>query len=113
MILYMTGLRASTFGIMLLAVALRGTERRVVRGLESKAATAPDRAVALLGLGPLGRLILRRLVAVGAVKAMAEEKYYLEREDYTLFRRRRRMRALVILGVLLVVIGVMWWRGAG
>ncbi len=71
MILYMNGLRASTLGLMLLAVALRGTERRVVRGLESQGATAPDRAVALPGVGTLKRLILRRLVAVGAVKAIS------------------------------------------
>jgi hypothetical protein len=43
MILYMNGLRASTLGIMLLAVTLRGTERRVVRGLESQGAAAPAR----------------------------------------------------------------------
>jgi hypothetical protein len=110
MILYMDGARAVTLGILLLAVALR--ERRLVRGLESQEATAPDRAVALLGLSGLGRLILRRLVAVGAVKVVAEEKYYLVPEGYAGFQRRRRMRALVILGMLLVVIGVMWWREA-
>ena len=46
MILYMDGARAVTLGVALLAVALRGTERRVVRGLESQGATAPHRAVA-------------------------------------------------------------------
>jgi hypothetical protein len=107
----MVGARAVTLGVMLLAVAVRGTERRLVRGLESQGATGPDRAVALQGLGPLGRLILRRLVAVGAVKFVAGEKYYLDPDGYAGFRHRRRMRALVILGLLLVVIGVMWWRG--
>jgi hypothetical protein len=53
MILYMDGARAVTLGVMLLAVALRGTERRLVRGLDSQRATAPDRAVDSSGLGRL------------------------------------------------------------
>jgi hypothetical protein len=54
MILYMDGARAVTLGIMLLALALRGTERRLVRGLESQGATGPERAVTFLGWGPSG-----------------------------------------------------------
>jgi hypothetical protein len=47
------------------------------------------------------------------VHAVTGEKYYLAPDGYSAFRRRRRRRALVILGVLLVVMGVMWWRGWG
>lgn len=113
MILYMDALRGVTLGIMFLALAFRGAERRLVRRLESEGATAPDRSVDLASQGGLKRLALKRLVSVGAIKAAGGVKHYLAPEGYAAFRHRRRIRALVILGALLAVMGVMWWRGVG
>lgn len=100
--------------ILLLAVALKASERRLVRGLKEVDAVTPEGAVPLHLARPFRRLWLRRLVAVGAVgtvtTAESGERYYLIPQRYHEFRVERRKRALAMLVVLLIVLVMLWWR---
>ena len=111
MIHRLDGLRLVTSLLMVLALATRNGERRVVRTLRLALALGPDSAIPLPGLKALRKLGLRRLVTVGAVVGVAEGKYYLDEAALLAFRRRRRLLALVLLGLIGATIGVMWWRG--
>ena len=96
--------------VFLLALAIRKSERRVVRALQAEGATEPGKAVGLPWTGGLERRILGRLHSAGAVHVVEAGKYYLAAEGYHQYRMRRRKRAAVMILVVLVLAGVMWWR---
>jgi hypothetical protein len=103
-------LRVTTLALMVFALALRRAERRVVDRLATGGASGPSSAVGLPGLGWRERLMLRRLMWGRAVGVIEDGKYYLDPQGYAAFRGRRRRRAALVLGVVLLLAGVMWWR---
>ena len=82
-------------GALLAAFALRRSEIRVVRLLRDR--------VAFERLPALDRFALRRLVRAGAATLVDAGRYAFIPDGYASFRRRRRLRALVVLGGLLLV----------
>jgi hypothetical protein len=96
-------LRIAAATLFVVAFALRRSELRVVRLLREQRAFER--------LNPLDRLSLRRLVRVGAATLVNEGRYAFIPDGYASFRRRRRVRALLVLGMLLGTLLVLWRRG--
>jgi hypothetical protein len=94
------------------AIAMLASERRIVRTLRRADATDPGRAAALASLTPVSRFRLRRLMRGGAVVAAAPGRFYLDPAGFARYRRSRRRRALIVLGVALPAIGALWWMNA-
>jgi hypothetical protein len=96
-------LRIGAAAAFLAAFALRRSEVRMVRLLRNR--------VPFEQLNALERFQLRRLVRVGAATLVDEGRYAFIPDGYASFRRRRRLRALVVIGGLLVILAVLWQRG--
>jgi hypothetical protein len=95
--------RVAAAALFLVAFAFRRSEVRVVRLLRDN--------VSFERLNALDRLTLRRLARVGAATLVGEGRYAFIPDGYASFRRRRRVRAIVVLGLLLVTLVVLWRRG--
>jgi hypothetical protein len=95
----------------LVAAAIVGTDRRIGNQLRQAQAVEPGRAAAIATRSPLVRWRLSRLIAVGAIGAVAEGRYYLDEAGWLRYRRQRRRRALVVGGVLAATIGILWRLG--
>ena len=96
-------LRVAAAVLFLAAFALRRSEVRVVRLLRDR--------IPFERLNLLDRLVLRRLVRVGAATLVDQGRYAFIPDGYASFRRRRRVRALVVIGLLLVVLVVLYQQG--
>jgi hypothetical protein len=94
-----------------IAAAILRTDRRIESELLLAEAVSADRAAAIDARSPLVRWRLSRLTGVGAVHAVESARYYWDEAGWQRYRRQRRLRALSILGLLLVAIGFLWWRG--
>lgn len=95
----------------LLAAAIVGTDRRIHKQLTQAQALEPGCATAIATHSPLVRWRLRRLASVGAVHAVSGGRYYLDEAGWQQYRRRRHRRAINITGVLLAILGILWWQG--
>lgn len=89
-----------------LAVLLLATDRRIVRKLRAQGAREATQAVDLRPPGPFGAMRLRRLIALGAIRE-TNGRYYLDEDGWAAWRRRRRLRGLLLLGLLAAVLGVL------
>ena len=102
-------LRLLTLVIAAAAMALRATDRRLIRTLRSSGADRPQNAKPLTVRSPLARLRFRRLCNAGVIVPVSDGWCYLDPDAYAEYRRTRRRRALVVLAVMLPAIGVFWW----
>jgi hypothetical protein len=94
-----------------LAAAVLGTDRRILRRLRAARATSPGEAVVITSGSPLMRWRLGRLAGAGALHSVEHDRYYLDEEGWRRFRQRRRLRALRIIGVALVLAALFYlWR---
>jgi hypothetical protein len=94
-----------------LAAGMRRIERRTLARLTEAAATTSQRAILLEPGGILARFVYGRLAAAGALVFTGNDRYYLNVAAYDRFCRRRRQRALLVAGLILVVIGVLYFAG--
>lgn len=96
--------------VILIAGSIRRTERGIIDELEAGGAVTPEQAI------PLGlsfwfrKAIFRRLLNGGAVGETQEMKQYLEVVGYAHFRARRRKRALIVLGIAVVILALAYFR---
>jgi hypothetical protein len=97
-------LKTGAAALFLVVFAFRHSEIRVVRLLRDK--------LPFERLNALDRLTLRRLVRVGAATLVDAGRYAFIPDGYASFRRRRRVRALVVLGLLVFTLAILWQRGA-
>jgi hypothetical protein len=102
-------LRLTAGVVWLLAVALLGADRRIVRRLRRAGANSPETATQLALWFPLIRFRLAALLRSGAVVGSSLGGFYLDPAGFVRYRRNRRRRARVVLSVLLPVIVVLWW----
>jgi hypothetical protein len=93
------------------AAAIIGTDRRIRNQMRQARATTPDRATAIAVRWALVRWRLGRLTAVGAVRAVAGGRYYLDEAGWLQYRRQRRRRGLIVAGVLMAALAIFWWQG--
>jgi hypothetical protein len=102
-------LRLLTLVIAAAAMALRATDRRLIRTLRRAGADRPQNAKPLMVRSPLARLRFRRLCHAGVIVQVSDGWCYLDLDAFAQYRRARRRRALVVLAVMLPAIGLFWW----
>jgi hypothetical protein len=86
-------------------------ERRLVGRLRAVRAVS-DASAQPLEVGALDGRVLRRLQAAGVVREARGQRWFLDEAAYEAYRQARRLRmALVLAGVVvLLVLGLFWFR---
>jgi hypothetical protein len=107
----MNPLQFVAFVPLVLAAAIRRSERRAITRLEEAGANTAERAILLETRGPLSSFTHHRLERAGVLKAAGNDRYYLNGAAYEAFRTRRRTRALVVVTLLLIGIAMLYFRG--
>ena len=97
-------LRPVSVLVMVAAVAVRATERRMVNALELAGAVTPENAIKLPLTNFLKKWIFRRLLNAGAVGETMAQLQYINVVGYAEYRGRRRRRALVIIPVVVALV---------
>jgi hypothetical protein len=94
-----------------MGAVIRRAGSRIQSQLRDAQATSPDRATTLTLRSPIARWYLGRFTRAGVVHALDAGRYYWDENGWTEFRRARRRRALAVLAVLVLAMGVLWWQG--
>src|SRR5574338_984459 len=98
-----TWLRAFAPVVMVTAIAVRNTERKLVDALELAGAVTPETATRL-GLDNIfQKWIFRRLLTQDAAGETMMQLPYLKVQGYAAYRSRRRKRALLVIPVVLAL----------
>ena len=105
-----TWLRGLAPVVMVAAIAVRNTERRLVDALELAGAVTPETATKLPLTNFLKKWVFRRLLNVGAAGETMMQLQYLKVVEYAGFRARRRRRALLVIPVVIALGYFAYWR---
>lgn len=89
---------------------IRKTERSIIDALEDAGAVTPENAIDLPLSGWLKQQLFRRLLNGGAVSETADQKRYLNVVGYAAYRNRRRLRALVAVGLVALIALYFYYR---
>ena len=105
-------LRVLAFVPMIVAIRIRGEERRLVASFHARGALDAARAVKVdaENQGAIARWMHQRLAAAGAIRE-ASGGVYFDENGYSEFRARRRRRALVVLSLLVAAIVIAMLTG--
>src|SRR5262245_26257091 len=106
----MPWIRVLAFVPMLIAAKVRREERRLVEWFRERGAFDEERAVAISAGGGITGFVQRRLERAGVIRPAAR-RYFFDEERYAAFRSRRRMRAFVVLTILVIGIGIGFLTG--
>jgi hypothetical protein len=87
-----------------------GSERRTIQRLTDAGANTAERGI-LLEDGRLARLVRSRLQRAGALQAAGNNRYYLLMDAYERYRGRRRMRAWIIVTILMLAVASVYFGG--
>lgn len=82
---------------------VHAAERRIVRRLREAGALRPGEADTLEGLWGLQRRRLAHLVARGIVREDTPGAYYLDEDAWDAYVSRKRLIALVMIAIVVVV----------
>jgi hypothetical protein len=91
----------------ILAALILATDRKIVRRLRAAGAIKAAHAVEFDPPGPVGRARLRRMVSVGAVRETGANRYYLDENNFRVWRVARRKRALAILAIMVALVAML------
>jgi len=94
------------------AIAIRRTEAGLIDALEAAGAVTPETATSLVLTNWLKKQLFRRLLNGGAVGETQEMKQYLNVVGYAAYRRRRHIRALVVLVIVVALAILFYFRSA-
>lgn len=97
----MTG--TSFIPAMIVAIIVVRT-KKIINQFKQTGTTSPQNAKTIGELGIRGNLIFRKLVRRGVLKEAAPERFYLSEENLDDYLRTRRLRAFLVLAILLVLI---------
>jgi hypothetical protein len=87
-----------------IAAAAAAAQRRVIETFRISGATSPEAAVTLPTPDRrLERKVLERLLRVGAVRETQDGRAWLDEPVFAAYRRKRRTRALALIGGVLAV----------
>jgi hypothetical protein len=89
--------------IMVIAAAMRGTDRKLVRRLRSQGATAPAGAAPLPDLHALASWRLERLMGWGVIRRVEDDRYFLDEAGFRARRKKILLRVLPAIGLVLLV----------
>jgi len=93
----------------LLAAAIVGTDRRIIRALRAHHALSSDSAIALSRRGVLWRWRVRRLTGRGALVAVSPDRVYLNEAGWQAYRTSRRRRVLVAVAIAIPLVVFLYW----
>ncbi len=88
-------------------IALR--RRRLIRRFREAGATAPERAVTLEAVGERQNWIFDRMAQAGVFRPAPDGRYFMVEAAATEYRRRCRVRALVMTAILASAGLLLWW----
>lgn len=77
--------------------------KKYFRRYEEAGATSPESAKTLQSLGLHGGFLFHRLVRQGVFIETKKDFYYVSRERYESFKVQRRKKAMMILGIIVIV----------
>ena len=106
----MQNTQIAALAAVVLAVAIRRTERGLIDALEAAGAVTPETATPLPLTNWLKKQLFRRLLNGGAVGETQEMKQYLDVVGYAAYRKRRMLRGLVVVLVVAIVGAVLYFR---
>jgi hypothetical protein len=86
------------------------SERKTIQRLTEAGANTAERGI-LLEDGRLARLVQGRLQRAGALQAVGNDRYYLLMDAYEQYRGRRRVRAWIIVTILLLAVATVYFSG--
>ena len=92
------------------SMAIRRTERGIIDALEAAGAVTPENAIDLPLSNWLKRQLFQRLLNGGAVGETAAQKRYVDVVGCAAYRRRRQMRALVVIVIALAIGAYFYFR---
>jgi hypothetical protein len=92
------------------AATVRRLERKTIQRLTDAGANTAERGI-LLENGRLARLVHGRLERAGALQAVGNDRYYLVMDAYERYRGRRRVRAWIIVAILLLGVATVYFSG--
>jgi len=92
------------------AAVVRRLERKTIERLTDAGANTAERGI-LLEDGRLARLVQGRLARAGALQAVGNDRYYLLMDAYERYRGRRRVRAWIIVAILLLAVATVYFSG--
>lgn len=101
-------LRALSFIPLALAARVRQVERRTITRLTDAGANRLDRAILLERDGPVVRFVHQRLERAGVLQPAANDRYYWDEPAYHELVRRRHRRALIVVGLLVLMITMIY-----
>ena len=90
---------------LLMVVAMRRAEARILRQLAEARALTPESAIVLTVRRSFDRRRLQGLVEGGAVHTAADNRHFLDEDGWQRFQLRRRRRGLLALSVVLTLVG--------
>jgi hypothetical protein len=104
-------IQAAPFLPLVVAARLRGIERKAIARLTDAGANTAARAIQLEQGGRLRHVVHYRLKRAGVLRNAAGDRYYFDQAGYDALRRRRRMRAMAVIGLLLIGLALGYYRG--
>jgi hypothetical protein len=103
-------LRLIVIAPMAFAAVIRRLERKTIQRLTDAGANTAERGI-LLEEGRLARLVQGRLERGGALQNVGNDRYYLRMDAYERYRGRRRLRAWIIVAILLLAVATVYFSG--
>ncbi len=91
------------------AMALLVAEKRILRALLSAGAIDEPSAIEYEPRTCLHTIRLKRLLGQGAVVRTPSSKFFLDQSGYVQYRAGRRRRAIVIIGIALLLALLLLW----
>ena len=105
-----TWLRAFAPVVMVAAIAVRSTERRLVEALELAGAVTAETATKLPLTNFLKQWVFRRLLTANAAGETMMQLQYLKVVEYAEFRARRRRRVLLLIPLVVALGAYAFYR---
>jgi hypothetical protein len=93
-----------------LAAVVGRLERRTIQRLTDAGANTAERGI-LLEDGRLARVVRGRLERAGALRAAGNNRYYLLVDAYQRYRGRRRVRAWIVVTILMLAVASVYFSG--
>jgi hypothetical protein len=102
--------RGIVLASLALAAVFRRLEQKTIQRLTDAGANTAERGI-LLQQGTLAGLVRNRLERAGALQPAGNDRYYLLMDAYERYRGRRRVRAWIIVTVLLLAVATVYFSG--
>ena len=88
---------------------IAGKQNRYMRRFQDAGATDSSSAKTLEELGCQHSFVFSRLVKQGVLVEVSSSRYYIDSAKAKAFRSRRRIVALVTVGVAVIILLVLFW----